>query len=58
MVVLASAPLDPAGRVSVPVLVDPAAAQLHAADPTADHPCPGPGTTGSPTDPVPEDHAS
>lgn len=40
----AQTPAGPAG-VTVPVIVDPAAASLHAVDPTADHPCPGAAST-------------
>lgn len=43
LVRLAAVPPDPDDQelgVIVPVIVDPAAAALHAAAPTADHPCP------------------
>jgi hypothetical protein len=57
-VMIALAPVQPAAGdlVGMTVVVDPRAARLRAADPTADHPCPGPGDLS--IQPVAEDHAS
>ncbi len=71
MVALANVQPAPGGGpegpyVGMTVLVDPNAARVRAADPSADHPCPGPPGQAQPTPAapvalggaVPEDHAS